>query len=450
MLLRDANRPSAREVRSRTRALLVAIVAAFLVLCLAVPVYVAPQLRNAERIRVRAEERLHALAELRGAALKIRSIASLARYTRVAPPDARIAESAAEIRRLVARIEDDPAASGSAEWRQVSSQHVPELIRIATVSAGVSVGEEASTFRRLVETSEALDSSLQRLSQRDQDAVGDMSARIRDSLALLVVACVAMALVGGVVAVGLVRRELHLVQAFATEKEQRIQDLDAFAGRVAHDLRTPLQTILLGIEALRAAGQPSSTLLSRVERAARRLERLVRELLEFSRHGRGSAGTYESDLSTVVHAVRDELSERAASARVELRMVVRDTSPVAMAETALHSVLANLIENAIKYAADRERRYVEIVSDESGGHVRVKVSDNGVGIAKEKLPRVFDPHFRAAEGGDGYGLGLATVKRLVDAHGGHLDVESTPGVGTTIIATMPSAPRDPVQRAVTG
>jgi signal transduction histidine kinase len=104
-------------------------------------------------------------------------------------------------------------------------------------------------------------------------------------------------------------------------------------------------------------------------------------------------------------------------------------------------VLRNLIENAIRHSV--EGRHVEVTARGRDGVVELRVTDGGEGIAPGDLPRVFDRFYRAdasrARSTGGAGLGLAIVKQIVELHAGEVGVESTPGVRTTFIVTLPSA-----------
>jgi signal transduction histidine kinase len=215
---------------------------------------------------------------------------------------------------------------------------------------------------------------------------------------------------------------------------------------VAHDMRTPLQAVLLQIEALLmrsqggAAQVPASTLAA-MKRSGQQLDRLVGDLLDASQveaHG------LALDLETV------DLVEHVTSivARIEGVLgthpvaidVLGDPPRVRADPRRLEQVLTNLLENASKYS--REGGPIRIRVAAARGGTSVAVQDEGPGISSEELPRVFDRFFqaqRARAKRKGLGLGLFITKGIVDAHGGTISVESAPGAGSTFDVWLPAA-----------
>jgi len=94
----------------------------------------------------------------------------------------------------------------------------------------------------------------------------------------------------------------------------------------------------------------------------------------------------------------------------------------------------------VKYGAEVVGARIDVAAHRAGDAVDIVVRETGPGIPSEAVSHIFDPFFRASSRPGGYGLGLATVKRLVDAHGGSVDVESVPGQGTMIAIHLPAAP----------
>src|SRR5262249_24261358 len=105
----------------------------------------------------------------------------------------------------------------------------------------------------------------------------------------------------------------------------------------------------------------------------------------------------------------------------------------------LRTVIANLVQNAIKYIEGGKARTVTVRAVRDGQEIRLAVEDTGPGIAHADQPPTFSPYVRGSEKGLGFGLGLATVKQLVEAHGGHVGVESETGRGARFWVTLPSA-----------
>jgi signal transduction histidine kinase len=107
----------------------------------------------------------------------------------------------------------------------------------------------------------------------------------------------------------------------------------------------------------------------------------------------------------------------------------------------MHTAIMNIVSNSVKYTPDGGR--VELSTSVSGGFANFSVKDSGIGISKEDMPHIFDRFFRvkgkATRHITGSGLGLALVKEVVEAHQGYIDVQSTPGVGTTFTLSFPLA-----------
>jgi two-component system phosphate regulon sensor histidine kinase PhoR len=221
-----------------------------------------------------------------------------------------------------------------------------------------------------------------------------------------------------------------------------------FVANVSHELRTPLSILRGYIETLLDNPQTSDVELSRIlqvmERHSKRLGLLVDDLLTLAQLEARNAGLQFSDvqLAELFESVIRDGGKKLAKKRVK---VVVDLSPDARAiradETRLHEVLYNLLDNALKYS--RENGEIRLGAAEHGGEIVLSVNDNGIGIGKDDLPRIFERFYRAdkarsPEGIRGTGLGLAIVKHIAQLHGGRVEAESEPGRGTTIRVVLPA------------
>ncbi len=225
---------------------------------------------------------------------------------------------------------------------------------------------------------------------------------------------------------------------------------DEFLSIASHELRTPLTSLRLALENLRrmaghagTPGGPSSAMdrvLTASERAGQRLEKLVEALLDVSRihMGRLELEVAEVELGAVVAEAAAELADELAQAGSPLDIqgepVVGRWDPLRVGQ-----VVVNLLANAAKYGAGRpvEIRY--------GGHddrAFLQVRDHGIGVAEADQRHIFERFERAVSSQNygGLGLGLYIVKRIVEAHGGTIRVESTPGAGATFLVDLPSQP----------
>lgn len=230
-------------------------------------------------------------------------------------------------------------------------------------------------------------------------------------------------------------------RALASEV-RRADELDQFAARVAHDIRGPLSVPLLALQRLdrdAPAGSSQKSLVERGVRSLRHVEVLVQDLLTFARSAEAPNPDARAPLSEVISGVVNDVQEEAEAARV--RVVVTDlpSGEVSCARGVLSSIVGNLVTNAIKYMppAARERNVV-VRATTSASRVHIEVSDSGGGIPKDAQARIFQPHVRADVSHPGLGLGLATVKRLVEAHGGKLGLDSKVGRGSVFWFELPA------------
>jgi PAS domain S-box-containing protein len=217
---------------------------------------------------------------------------------------------------------------------------------------------------------------------------------------------------------------------------QANEDLEAFSHTISHDLRAPLRTMRgfsrALIEDAPAGIDPTAAdYLRRIDRAGVALERLVDDLLEYSRVGTREVRTRAVDAGAVVAEVLQELSAviAAAHARVSVR---RPLLHVQGEPDLLGQAIANFITNAIKYVAPGTEPAIDIFSEPSGKWVRIIVADNGIGIAVEHLGRIWKPFERLHSKSQyaGTGVGLAIVARAAERMGGRAGVESQAGQGS--------------------
>ena len=218
-----------------------------------------------------------------------------------------------------------------------------------------------------------------------------------------------------------------------------------FVANVSHELKTPLTAVSGYAETLLDDGIPPEQRRRFVETIyenATRMQRIVDDLLDLSRIESGGwrpnvmrldvAGTV-ADVFTAVQA--------AASAKglALVSSVAPDATHVRVDPTAFRQILTNLVENAVRYTRQGS---VTVRTRAGEGGVWLDVTDTGIGIATEHLPRIFERFYRVVAGRSreegGTGLGLAIVRHLVDAHGGRIEPTSTVGQGTRISVLFPA------------
>jgi signal transduction histidine kinase len=175
------------------------------------------------------------------------------------------------------------------------------------------------------------------------------------------------------------------------------------------------------------------------------MEAIIEDLLALSRIGNGTARSGVGDPAVVVAQVRDELATRLASEGVTLH-VAAEPAKVQCAEGLLRQVVSNLADNAVKYRRAEGQAEINILGRVVGKEYLLRVADNGVGMSYDEARQAFDPFFRALRVREqpGTGLGLSIVKRVIEASGGSVTVDSQLGQGTTFVIRLPQA-RDGVR-----
>ncbi|MBJ6725155.1 ATP-binding protein [Geomesophilobacter sediminis] len=214
------------------------------------------------------------------------------------------------------------------------------------------------------------------------------------------------------------------------------RELDAFCATVSHDLRSPLSVIGGYCELIREA--PAETHLETcadftriILKATRRMENLITTLLDFSRISRGELIREPVDLTAVADELALELRakdpKRPASFAIEPGLTAHADAGL------LRVVMQNLLGNAWKYAAQCPETRIEVGAKDRGGKKWFFVRDNGIGFDGKQASGIFDAFQRLdnAGGFEGTGIGLATVKRIIDRHGGEITCEGELGSGAT-------------------
>ncbi|HKW42194.1 MAG TPA: ATP-binding protein [Gemmatimonadales bacterium] len=221
-----------------------------------------------------------------------------------------------------------------------------------------------------------------------------------------------------------------------------------FVANVSHELKTPLTSIAGYAETLAAetdAGSQTERFARTILNNARRMQRLVDDLLDLSRieSGRWQPRVARVDVGGIAGETWAAFADRARERRVEFAAAASNGRHVSADPEALREALTNLFDNALRHTAPGGRITVAVEPAPGGEGATVTVSDNGTGIAAEHLPRIFERFYRADPGRSradgGTGLGLAIVKHLVEAHGGHVEARSQLGQGTTIRMFFPTA-----------
>jgi len=234
-----------------------------------------------------------------------------------------------------------------------------------------------------------------------------------------------------------------------TELKKMDQVRRDFVANVSHELRTPLSILRGYIETLLDSPKTPREELTRIlrvmERHSDRLELLIEDLLTLAQLESGNPdlqmGTL--DLSSFLPEMVRDWEKKLTSKQLNMSVdVPPDLAPIRVDRTRLQEALYNLLDNAVKYSRDYGE--IRLSARQRDGEIELTVSDDGIGITKEDLPRIFERFYRAdkARSPDkvrGTGLGLAIVKHIAQLHGGRVEAESELDKGTTIRVVLPSA-----------
>ncbi|HYO54502.1 ATP-binding protein [Archangium sp.] len=238
------------------------------------------------------------------------------------------------------------------------------------------------------------------------------------------------------------------------EEQEAVRRRDDFLSIAAHELKTPLTSLQLHIQGLMSQVRqglehlPPERLGAKLESAnlqTQRLGKLVNELLDISRIAQGQLlnKLEPVDLVQVVRGVVERSREGLARSECELRLNLPATLVGHWDTLRLEQVVLNLLTNATKYGAGRP---IEITVDGYAGQARLRVRDEGIGIAEEDAARIFERFERAVSVRHygGFGIGLWIVREIVQALGGTIEVESAPGKGATFTVSLPlHGPEEP-------
>jgi len=220
-----------------------------------------------------------------------------------------------------------------------------------------------------------------------------------------------------------------------------------FIAMVTHELRAPIAAVEQQLTVIlnKMAGEiteKQEQLLNRAKERTRGLLNLIKDLLDLSKIEAGKMVQYKEPLTLqeVIQRVVDLMRVEAENKKIDLQFSSPPKVPMINADrNSMEGIFTNLISNAIKYTPEGGKVWVTL--GEGGGFVKATVSDTGIGLKKEDLPRIFDKFYRVKTIETrqivGTGLGLSIVKSIVDAHLGSISVESEEGGGTTFTVLLP-------------
>lgn len=342
---------------------------------------------------------------------------------------------------VIARIEADVAAYAPLATFE-SEAETWMGVRMAIASA-LDLARKGQ-FAALRQQSDSTNSSIQHLIEINSQEARTLASRIMGEHHFEILSdTIAVAIAGLVLAVlfgrisRLQARERQLIATSLEHSEARNRELDAFAGRAAHDLRSPLNPIRGYAELIATNEQVPAEArrhASLVTKAVLRMTRVIDDMLALSRAGHPEPGI--ASVAQVVAHVREELAADLTDAVI--RVDVADVQ-VACNDVSLEQLIRNLVGNAAKYRSLERRLEVSVSAKASADVVEIAVADNGTGLDRDSIQHAFDPFYRGRKDIAGTGLGLSIVERVARAYGGTCRIDAHHSPGTRIAIQLPAA-----------
>jgi len=252
---------------------------------------------------------------------------------------------------------------------------------------------------------------------------------------------------------------VFIASSIATRLRQREEELEeayhglqsleqvksSFMRKTSHELRAPvgaLQSLLTAAHRQMPDGAPGRDLVARAAGRTEHMLDLIDDLLRYSRlrAAAQTMGRERVELAEIIRGAAEMFRPRAEEKGLRLD-VHADSAELVGVRDSLTDLVNNLVSNAIRYTPEGGRVTVRVGTE--AGRPRLAVADTGIGIPDDELPHIFDEFFRGREAKEtfahGTGLGMTIIKRVVEMHGGDIDVTSAPGQGTEFVVTFPSA-----------
>jgi signal transduction histidine kinase len=336
-------------------------------------------------------------------------------------------------------------------WDQMRRDFVRATNLARSVLSVEEQGDHAEAQRRFAEAVPAFDRASQTMLETMEFDVRESERLAREvqlvrhartqNIILLDVLATLVAAVSAIVALRAARVHDRLLESHSALLSQRVTELDRFAGRVAHDILSPLDAVGMGLALISATGDPVSRgYTERSVRALQRVRLLVEGLLQYARAGAQTQLGAQTSVDDIIASVVADCTNGGHANGVEVVVASPEPLQVTCSAAVLTSIVQNLVSNAIKFMAERPVRKVTVRTSAAGDRVRLEVEDTGPGIPAAIQQDIFSPFVRGPqEHVGGMGLGLATVQRLVQAHGGKVGLRSAEGIGTTFWVDLPRA-----------
>jgi signal transduction histidine kinase len=420
---------------------------------------IGSELHNA--MRARLEETVPSLHEVAAARTELHNVERAAARLasagegEVVVHRAALADARASYVRAVEQCASRAVTMAEERLASEARRHAEQIRQVVMRDIEPAAGTDTSAARAALhrETAglaDAADATLAAMVEQYMGRTTDLARSIEEArdrsmrIALALDAAAGLvAIVAGILAVRVLFKHAALLAAHDRLLEDRAAELETFAGRVAHDVLSPLSAVTFALAYARRSLHEDPHMEEMIDRGARSVQRvrvIVDALLDFARSGARPSELDRADLCATLDGVAEEvrMSELGAGFTIDVDTPAR--CDVACGHGVLTSILSNLLNNAVKYSQDSAERRVTVRTALAGSVVRCEVTDTGPGIPPGSEDTLFLPYVRGAGvRPSGIGLGLATVKRLVEAHAGKVGVRSSPGEGSTFWFELPAA-----------
>ena len=218
------------------------------------------------------------------------------------------------------------------------------------------------------------------------------------------------------------------------------RELDRFVYSASHDLRAPLSSLLGLIEISQRTNDPEEIkhCLSMMKVRVADLDLFIKDIIDYSRNARQEIYNENFNVLELAKEVTDGLKFGTGMEEIFIKYEIDPTMKIIADRSRLKVVLNNIIGNALKYSSpQKEEQLISIRANSEGKRLKVLIEDNGIGIAPEHQPKIFDMFYRASEKSQGSGLGLYIVKETLDKLNGKIEVSSSIGHGSTFRLEIP-------------
>ena len=239
---------------------------------------------------------------------------------------------------------------------------------------------------------------------------------------------------------GLVAQRTKKLEETIRQLDKTVTELDRFVYSASHDLSAPLKSVLGLVQIARMEKETEriGEYYNHIEYSIQKLDRVIKSMVEFSRNYHLDIQSTELNFHDLVNEVLRELAFWPEARKISFKNTVAQESVLRTDGQRMKVVLHNLISNSVKYADfTKPDSFIHIDFHQNGAGNTIIISDNGMGIEKERQPRIFEMYYRATSRSQGSGLGLFIVKEIIIKLGGTIEVKSTVGAGSSFIIHIP-------------